>query len=147
MQRISSQKELNELLADINSAGGLLREAHLLSSSYLIEDDGKVYSTSGQGGDLLRILLTLCESENGAVELVLEGVSQSNIPSGLELHMHGEVNDFQASIRFGLEPADGFVNAKKVYFRYHDRSVWGERPYYAKTSPLDEEGNLVLEQL
>jgi len=147
MQLISSQKELNDLLAEINSARPLLREAHLLSPSYLIEDDCTVCSTSGQGGDLLRLLLVLCESEHGAVELVLQGVSQSNIPSGLALDIKGEVNDFQASIRFSREPADGFVNAKRIYFRFHDRSIWGPKPYYAKTSPLDEDGTLVVDEL
>lgn len=147
MQPITKQSQLDDLCAMVNaSEGGLLREAHLLSPSYLLEQNGKVYVTSGQEeGSVARLLICIDESPYGAVELILDGVCQANIPCAIDLNMRGEVLSYSATIQFTENIEDGFVVGRRMFVRYHDRSVWGMQPYFASNCLLDEEGGLIVD--
>jgi hypothetical protein len=80
MTPILGQEQLDSVISLINAGNGMIREAHVISPSYLIEDGESVCATSGNGGYLVRVLICLSESDYGAIELVFEGVSQVNLP-------------------------------------------------------------------
>ncbi len=145
MTPILGQEQLDSVIHLINAANGMIREAHVISPSYFIEDGKRVCATSGNGGYLVRLLIYLSEGDYGAIGFIFEGVSQVNLPSGVELELKGQINDFQASIQFTSNPEDGFINGRKVHIEYHDRSIWGCRAHYSQMNPLDEDGYLNLD--
>jgi len=149
MKQIKQQEELDAVLREINAngGGGTIREVHVISPSYFITVDEKVYETSGNGGYLARLLICLPEGEHGAVEFIFEGVGRVNLPSGAELEMSGDVCDFNVSIQFTENPDDGYIYGRKLYIEYHDRSVWGSQAYYVPHNPLDEDGFLDVDNI
>jgi hypothetical protein len=141
---LNDQSELDMVLTSFPWHDAFVKEAHVLSPSYVAKSGAHVVAPNS----LWTFRLLVCSSERTkpAIEFSFEETDQIILSSLVELQPHGIVNSDGVEIFMStsdLRP----IRAKRVWYRYLEAgTVWGWQSHYGTENLFDEGGFRLDEQ-
>lgn len=139
MHTIHLQSQLDTLLQKFDWTDAFVREAFVLSPSYVTEDEGGIVAYHIPA--TVRILVSFPDKAHPGLELYLHEVDSLFLDFQLDLEPTGVVNEIDGSIRmhlYGNEQA--YFQARSLRYRVLDESSWGWKVRYGIYNLFDEGG-------
>lgn len=130
MRQIETQGDLNELLASFSWEDAFIREAHVLSPSYVRDRITAVSVVAPDSAPGLRVLVCAPDRRTPALELLFDGVEDVVLPFRVDLEPRGVV--LRGRVEFSFSPTARAIIAQSVRCEAVGIEAWEERLRYGK---------------
>jgi len=134
---VNNQIELDAELADFPWHDSFVREAHVLSPSYVIPSSRGVAAPDSKW--LLRLVICSQEEQHPGLEFVFEGVDEITLSSRVDLSPHGTVRDGEVVMfmtTFDTTP----IRAERLRLERLGIEAWGLKTRYCEVNQFDDGG-------
>jgi hypothetical protein len=92
MHKVQSQAELDELLSRFDWSHGFVREAVIVSRSYIRPDDGHVWEVAAESTPCMKLLFTFPDPDNPGQEVLFEDVESLALRFRTDLDPVGQLD-------------------------------------------------------
>jgi hypothetical protein len=129
IQWIRSQVQLDQLLERFDWSHGFVREAYLVSPTYV--DGGCLGTVAPESSAALLLLFTFPDRQAPGLELVFEGVVQTSLAFRVDLDPVGVVDPDSGSVEIRLSE-DTSIRAAALKYILLGEECWGDQLRYGK---------------
>lgn len=117
LRLIETQEDLNNLLASTDWEGAFVREAYVLSPSYLTKIDENTVAPDAEPD--LWLLVILPENKNAkGIEFNFRRMSMLNLDYRSPLSLWGKVSSYNHSVEFGFQKQIVCISAEECFFKF-----------------------------
>jgi hypothetical protein len=138
LQAIESQAELERVLSRPDWSHAFIREAHLESPSYLLDEESVV---APEAPPVFRLLVGTLDPAHPAVEFVFEEVSSIDVSLRGGIAPVGTLDP--GGVTFRPRPSRSGIRAQRMSWRVLSSSEVGFSLRYGKRNGFDPSGNPV----
>ena len=138
---LNRQVEADELLCRIDWEDAFIREAYLVSPSYIDPTDGGTVAADSLPS--CKLLIHCQGNDHGALEFLIIDIEDLSMWFGGALKPAIAVDS--DGIEFTLNTSTGTkIRAKEMRYLFHGKETWGNDPQYGKEGFYDSGGFLVI---
>jgi hypothetical protein len=132
MRLIETQRDMDEMLEFFLWEDAFIREAHVLSMSYVRDKVSDVSVVAPDVAPQLRVLVCAPDRRTPALELVFDGADNVMLPFCVDLEPKGVVS--RDRVEFSFSPVVWPIIAEQLHYELLDTSAWEDRLRYGKST-------------
>lgn len=134
---ILSQSDLDKIISDFPWHDSFVREAHVLSPSYVKRDGSGVVAFNSPW--LFRVLVSSLDSNNPGIEFIFKDTDRVVLTSFVDLSPCGKVSENKIEMTFTDSDSTPIL-ARGLEVNILDSSSWGYKTQYCVFDMFDEGG-------
>ncbi len=138
--RLDKYEEANNVLADIDWPHSFIREAHIVSPSYILPD-----SLGTVAPDYLpsaRVFISSASRKIPGLELLF--VETEEFSAWFNGELEPDISIFEDRVKWKFYKFHASIVSKRLYYRFLEVNSWGRNLHYGWEDVYSEKGELVI---